>query len=58
MMKLFFDEKDTSLLSSRIKNIEQQRGTKAYGNMTVQMKNDCEHWDCAIKCYCAQSWKD
>ncbi len=55
----FFSKADYEAINATVERLERINGISAYGKrQEIMDSNSCDKWDCAIKCYCAQSYED
>jgi hypothetical protein len=55
---LFLNLSERTNLEVAISSLEEKNGVDIYVTQTQVYASGCDKWDCAFKCYCAQSWKD
>lgn len=55
---MFFSKEDVTELNSSVREMQKKYGNCHTARIAHEFDNSCDKWDCAIKCYCAQSYKD
>lgn len=55
---MFFSKTDVTELNSSVREMQKKYGNCHTIKIAHEFDNSCDKWDCAIKCYCAQSYKD
>ena len=55
---MFFTRTDVVELNNSVGEMQKKYGNCKSVRMAEAFNNTCDKWDCAIKCYCAQSEKD